>query len=183
MSNLKTLWWNTTGINPFKGKHMSLETKEKLLKANRGKKLSEEHKDKIRKSVKRFFDSPNGERAKIKIKEDLSKRVYSAETRKIKSECQSGEKGSNWKGGITPINKRIRGSSRIFIWRTAVFERDHYTCQSCGEKGGKLQAHHIKSFSEYPELRFVVKNGITFCIPCHKKTKNYGGKRLKGVQP
>ena len=33
-------------------------------------------------------------------------------------------------------------------WRKAVFERDNYTCQDCGEKGVYLEAHHIKSWAE-----------------------------------
>jgi 5-methylcytosine-specific restriction endonuclease McrA len=57
------------------------------------------------------------------------------------------------------------------------FERDHYTCLVCGEVGGRINAHHIKSFKDYPELRFEVDNGITLCINCHKLTNNYGNKR------
>ena len=52
----------------------------------------------------------------------------------------------------------------------------------CGDnKGGKLNAHHIKSFADYPELRFEVSNGITYCEDCHKTNgfhkRNY---KLKG---
>lgn len=43
----------------------------------------------------------------------------------------SGEKHPNWRGGITPINKAIRTSLEYKLWRTAVFERDNYTCVWC----------------------------------------------------
>jgi len=61
-------------------------------------------------------------------------------------------------------------------WRKDVFERDDYTCQECGKKGGYLQAHHIKGWTEYPDLRRDLNNGVTLCIDCHKKTDNYGAK-------
>ena len=37
----------------------------------------------------------------------------------------------------------------------------------CGNVGGYLNAHHIKKFSEYPELRFELSNGMTMCRDCH----------------
>ena len=73
-----------------------------------------------------------------------------------------------WKGGITEENKKLRTSLEFVKWRNDVFSRDDYTCQICGKKGGVLNAHHIKKFSEYPSLRFVVKNGVTVCKDCHK---------------
>jgi 5-methylcytosine-specific restriction endonuclease McrA len=60
-------------------------------------------------------------------------------------------------------------------WRKRVFIRDNYKCRWCGDRSRKghpvkLNAHHVRSFAHYPALRFVTKNGITLCRPCHEKT-------------
>lgn len=60
-----------------------------------------------------------------------------------------------------------RRSTEYKEWRKAVYERDDYTCQACGEKGGKLNAHHIKQFAYFPNERLNVDNGITLCEKCH----------------
>lgn len=53
-------------------------------------------------------------------------------------------------------------------WRKAVFERDNFTCQCCGKRGGNLCAHHLESYRDNPELRILLENGITLCEECHK---------------
>ena len=78
----------------------------------------------------------------------------------------------NWKGGLTSINLRIRRQLENKYWRNSVFKRDNFTCQLCKIRGGNLEAHHIKIFSKYPELRFDLDNGITLCSSCHNKTKS-----------
>lgn len=66
------------------------------------------------------------------------------------------------------------GRTEYIAWRTTVFERDAYTCQMCGERGGMLNAHHIKPWKDYPTLRHDIANGITLCLHCHKAVKHNG---------
>jgi predicted restriction endonuclease len=58
-------------------------------------------------------------------------------------------------------------------WRKEVYTRDNHQCQwpNCSTKK-KLNAHHIKTWAEYPGLRFIVDNGITLCYLHHKMIKN-----------
>ena len=86
------------------------------------------------------------------------------------------ELSSQWKGGVTSYNKRMRNSSFFRYWREAVFERDNFVCQKCGRKGGNLHPHHILSFSKYIRKRFELSNGITLCENCHKKFHSIYGR-------
>lgn len=69
-------------------------------------------------------------------------------------------------------------------WRKKVYSRDHHQCQwpGCTQKK-KLNAHHIKSWSQYPGLRFDINNGITLCKYHHDNIKGmeeiYAGTLLR----
>ena len=39
---------------------------------------------------------------------------------------------------------RDRNAPEYKLWRLSVLERDDFTCQECKERGGRLNAHHIK---------------------------------------
>jgi len=97
---------------------------------------------------------------KNKMKKLLSK--------KAKKRCSIPENNSNWKGGKT-AKLRPRHTTRYKIWRKSVFVRDSFTCQRCNKRGGRLEAHHIKSWKKYPKFRFFISNGLTLCFKCHHK--------------
>jgi hypothetical protein len=119
--------------------------------------------------------SPHTEEWKLKMKEWHKNNPNSGQ---FTTENMSKEKHLGWKGGITPINQAIRGSLEYKIWQDSVFNLGFNCCKKCGERRVKyLVAHHILNFSSYPELRFALDNGITFCKPCHKEFhKKYGYK-------
>jgi hypothetical protein len=88
----------------------------------------------------------------------------------------SGKNHYCWKGGISPRERMVRNSLEMKVVCADSKERDNYTCQmpGCGIRGGELNTHHIKSFREFPKLRFEISNLITLCVDCHNLTK--GGK-------
>ena len=94
----------------------------------------------------------------------------------FKTKCRNKrpEQNGNWRGGITPINAKIRASGDYKNWRESVFKRDNWTCQKCNTRSKsdcyiRIEAHHIKPFALFPELRFVIDNGLTLCKKCHDK--------------
>ena len=91
---------------------------------------------------------------------------------------QIRETHPQWKGGISKSRSTIYDSIGYKEWREAVFRRDNYTCQNCGDsKGHNLIAHHIVPFShciiENIELLYSVENGLTVCDLCHKLIHKY----------
>ena len=124
-------------------------------------------------------------------------RTHSLETKQKMSESQKKRvltgKHNNYKGGITPINIRVRASIEMNLWRKAIFVRDNWTCRICGKVGCKLHPHHIVNFASIiNEIRYAYKdglvtydraikydflwdsdNGITLCKECHKKTDTF----------
>ena len=92
-----------------------------------------------------------------------------------------GEEHPNWKGGVTTQAQRDRKSPKYNKWRDSVYDRDAYTCQCCGQYGGRLTAHHIFDYASYEDLRFEVSNGITTCYNCHDSTVDGSFHNLYGT--
>ena len=148
-------------VSIFKGRHHSLESK---------KKLSKSALEGFRTGKRKINVFVKGHTIWIGKKHSLETREKMSLSSKGKHKpWMLGERNHKWKGGITPINKAIRESLEYEEWRKAVFERDNYTCQNCGQVGGYLEADHIKPFALFLELRFDINNGRTLCRPCHKE--------------
>jgi len=91
----------------------------------------------------------------------------------------------NWKGGIVKRTELVRKLPEYKQWRSAVFERDNWTCQTCGARGTYLEAHHIKELhliikegiiktaqdSKRCKQLWDINNGVTLCKNCHNLTK------------
>ena len=107
-------------------------------------------------------------------------------------ESLRGSRNRSWRGGISPVRKRIRNGFRYRQWRMAIFKRDNFTCQHCHRRGGKLEPHHEISFSSLLDMLrqmtsiemlfetatsspmlFDITNGITLCRECHAKTDTF----------
>jgi hypothetical protein len=116
----------------------------------------------------------------LKKSEETKNKIRMAQIDKPRPQTR-GEKNGNWQGGIAGLNSGRIKSARYKMWRREVFIRDSFTCQSCGEKNIYLEAHHIQGYSKFPELRFVISNGVTLCQACHKKTDNYANNGRKKI--
>ncbi len=161
-----------------------------------------------------FYGKHHSEEWKIEISKSRKAYVPSEETKRKLSEhnirtgkkppLHHGENHWNWKGGIRPLEKRIREIKEYSKWREGIFERDDYTCKKCLVRGVRLRAHHKKQFhvilneflNKYNNFDVVedadvlvelarsydpfwdITNGETSCNDCHlKEHTNTGSMR------
>ncbi len=133
-----------TFVPPMKGKEMSEESRKKMSEAAKNRpsnRIGKKHTEETRKKISEL----------------------------TRERTDRGEDHYNYKHGKAQRNLNDRRKPEYLEWRDAVFKRDNYTCQKCGDNtGGNLRAHHIEPFAKYPELRFDVTNGVTLCHTCHE---------------
>ena len=181
-----------------KGYKQTEEHKRKISISNTGRKMSEEFKRNQSTRQKKLGIKPPsrlGFKHTNKFKKEKRKRMtgnkYSlgrkhTEEWKIENGNRNrGDKNHWWKGGITPVNTKIRNSFKYRQWRSDVFTRDNFICQECGKGKCYLEAHHLKEFHKIIkdndiktflqgmtcEELWNINNGITLCSICHNKTK------------
>lgn len=164
------------GHKIFLGRKHSKQTRLKMSLSAKGRKVTEETKVKLREARLGSKHSEETKKTMAVMRTGKLNSFYgkkhTMETR-LKLSSYRGDKKANWKGGITPLAKKVRSTFEARLWRKAVKERDGYKCIWCGSEEN-LEADHIKPFSYYPELRFDLNNGRTLCRDCHKTTDTYG---------
>lgn len=120
---------------------------------NKGKNLSEETKQKMRETALRLGIKPP---SRLGTK---------------------GEKNPKWIHDRTQLKRfndtaKDRRSSAYGNWRKQVWLRDNFKCKIVNpDCKGRLEAHHILSYTAYPELRYDINNGITLCHFHHPRKK------------
>ncbi len=144
------------------GKHMSEEFKQKRSDIMNQRWEDPSFREEMSQK-KRGINNPNyGKRIPEKQKEKLSVwakgrtdgiydklldanvgKKHTVETRTKMSESHAGDKCYNWKGGITPVYKHIRGRLEYKHWCTELLKKHDYTDAFTGHKGGLLSCHHI----------------------------------------
>lgn len=166
------------GNESAKGKHPSIAARKKMSEAAKGRRHSEETKRKMSENGG-FRGRKHSEASKNKMREAAKGKRASEATRRKQSKIMKRIRAAEGlKTGTVAERHRVRGRIELRLWREAVFARDNWTCQDCGKRGVELEAHHIKSFDEYPELRTSIENGLTLCKnKCHKKRHKIRKKR------
>lgn len=116
---------------------------------------------------------------------------YKANQRKAQK--QAAKKRPNYKGGISSLANKIRGSAEYKLWRFQVFRRDHFSCTRCG-RTGTIEAHHhpipfrdMVKFNKICSLEEAVKClalwdiqcAVTLCIECHAEVDTWRRKSSK----
>lgn len=163
------------------GRHHTKEAREKMRLASIGIKHTKETRIQMSLSRKGRKHSIATIEKMSKIKEghittEETKMKIGLANRGKKLSSEHIEKIRKFNLGKTPWNKIGEGITtqnkldRVRFHKTiqpVVLKRDNYTCQICLKKGGWLQVDHIKSWSNYSELRFEVNNCRTLCMSCH----------------
>ncbi len=86
--------------------------------------------------------------------------------------CSNECKGQNMKNPNRLREQAFYSSSKWTKIRRAVYKRDKYICQRCGNgpEAGKRVAHHLDEISKSLEINWLdMSRIITLCIPCHNK--------------
>jgi hypothetical protein len=153
----------------FDTRRKTAETRRKMSEAAKGRQFTLETRQKMSEAAKRF--AQEHPEVALRVAGHWKGKSHSFSTRLKLSEIHKGSKNWNWKGGVFPRN---RNSIALKDWRRSVLKRDDYTCTECGQRGGKLNAHHIESWALHPTKRYDVGNGTVLCIRCHGKQHRKG---------
>ena len=74
-------------------------------------------------------------------------------------EWRGGENCGHWKGGVSEVDRTLRNIiEREITWKQDCLEYYNYTCDITGQRGGRLEVHHLTSFSTIVEDAHKLNN-------------------------
>ncbi|HEC66953.1 MAG TPA: hypothetical protein ENI23_16885 [bacterium] len=94
-------------------------------------------------------------------------------------ELNSGSNSKHWNSDLTENQRNTQyggRSPKYKEWSKTILRKANYTCQLCGKKGGKLSAHHLYNWADYPDKRFDLSNGVAICRGHHIEFHRIYGK-------
>ena len=149
-----------------KGHKLSLETRQRLSLARKGDKNA-------------FFGKKHTLEARQRISLTNLGKKHTLETRLKMSLVKKGENHPRWFTDRSKLKKKQERNDVAYQdWRKQVWLRDNWKCKIANpDCKGRIEAHHILKWSEYPELRYQINNGITLC-QAHHPRKRAEEKRL-----
>lgn len=85
-----------------------------------------------------------------------------------------GENNWKWIKDRSKLKKKeLRNDSAYRAWRDDVWKRDNRKCRIADNScNGRIEAHHILGWKDYPELRYQLNNGITLCHAHHPRKRS-----------
>ncbi len=141
---------------------------------NKGKKMSDSFKEKI--SLIVLEQWKNG----IK-RSGMKGKHHSEKTKQKQSIAHLKEKSWRWNPNRDEVRYDRRNDPEYKQWRKEVFKRDRYKCKINNDDcDGRMEAHHILPWKDYPEERYNINNGITLC-QAHHPRKRIDEQRLISV--
>lgn len=108
----------------------------------------------------------DGPATKERLLRGISRRSESVEWRNA-VQFQRGAAHLKYKGNRT-ARVTEAGRYRYKRWHRMVLVKADHTCALSGLRGGRLEAHHIRAWADYPAARYGLDNGIALSVRSHR---------------
>lgn len=93
--------------------------------------------------------------------------------RKHSSYFKKGKESHRWikdRNKLKIDERKKSYDTKYKYWMLAIKKRDKWKCRIINKDcKGRLEAHHILDWENYPELRYEINNGITLCHAHHPR--------------
>lgn len=192
----KQIYWTQDELTILKNNYLKMPNKDLCNLINRSKQGIQRQAFRMGLAVKlvatyKFCIDCGTKLSRAAIYRPTVKRCRPCETSR-----HQGKNHHNWQGGVCALRSMVHCLLK-HPWIDAIFKRDNYTCQNCGNRGGDKHAHHTnpypnirkKVLEEHKELNLSkfrdkrkaailiakahkLTDGITLCLDCHAIAHN-----------